>query len=111
MFCTLMAADVWVGHFTLAIQDVALLGLPAIYYCPAMAEALRAGRPDFQATPNELKITVPFHRPWMLQDLLFKLANEPERTLGDLRAQMRPVELAPNASANVAAEVVRLFGN
>ena len=40
MFCTLMAADVWVGHFTLAIQDVALLGLPAIYYCPAMAEAL-----------------------------------------------------------------------
>ncbi len=99
--CTLCAADVVVGFDTLAVSDAAMLGIPAMYYVPNLKTS---GKGDPQFAFNESRITVPFHEPNMLRNLILDIGCDP-KVLSRLRSS-----IVPNAAENIADKLVELFG-
>jgi len=96
----LLAADIVAGHSTIVIQTAALLGIPAVYYMPKLTR-------DDPMVTNALGLTAPMYREGQLRELIRELASDPAKTIGDIRSQMRSMDLPENAAGNVVEEIDR----
>lgn len=96
---TLLSADVVVGVATLAVQNAALMGIPALYCLPDLC------KPDPMVT-DALRVTIPMYGKGDLRRLIRGIGKDPLRVVKELKREMCPVTLPEDATGNVIREIV-----
>jgi hypothetical protein len=95
------APDVAIGCGTLALQDVALRGIPAFSYQPG-----RDPKTD-SFPPNRMGLTIPMYQSGELWRLIFEIAHTPkDEFLVKAKTLAKGFKLVPNATENVAKVIL-----
>lgn len=95
----LLAADVVFGVATLAVQNAAMLGIPAVYYLPDLCK-------EDPMITNKIGVTIPFYNSGEMGEVIRSLATP--GVVSCLRRQMTKIELPRDATANVVREIEKL---
>src|SRR3989344_3917331 len=96
---TLLAADVVIGVATLAVQNAAVLGIPAVYYMPNLCK-------EDPMITNKLRITIPYYGRGELARLIRGIGDSPRRVTHELKREMQPITLPEDATGNVVKEIL-----
>lgn len=99
---TILASDVVFGMATLAVQNSALLGVPAFYYLPLLC------REDPMIASNQAGLTIPLYTKGDMGAVIGEMAKSPKECVNQYLEKMN-IPSAENSAEAIAEEISKMM--